>query len=113
MASLAAAVAELGLTSAWLDCEAVVKGSDGLPSFNALQNAFDRRGSESIELYVFDLPFAEGRDLRGLPLRERRAVLEAVFDGRDLPRIHLSGLFDADGASVPASGPQIAIWIFI
>ena len=42
MESLAAAVAELPVESAWLDGEAVVLNADGVPDFNALQNAFDR-----------------------------------------------------------------------
>lgn len=56
MSSLAAAVADVGIQAGWLDCEAVVVGADGLPNFNALQNAFDRIGTESIQLFVFDVP---------------------------------------------------------
>jgi bifunctional non-homologous end joining protein LigD len=61
MQSLAAEVEKLGIRNAWLDCEAVVMDANGLPSFNALQNSFDRAGTESIILYVFDVPFLDGK----------------------------------------------------
>lgn len=75
MESLAAAVTTLPMKSGWLDCEAVVLGDGGIPSFNALQNAFNRVGTESIILFVFDVPYLDGRDLRALPLKTRRVIL--------------------------------------
>jgi bifunctional non-homologous end joining protein LigD len=41
MQSVAREVAALPVQTAWLDGEVVVLGDDGLPKFNALQNAFD------------------------------------------------------------------------
>jgi bifunctional non-homologous end joining protein LigD len=67
MESLARDVERSGIKNAWLDCEAVVMGPDGLPSFNALQNAFDRTATEDIVLYVFDVPFLDSKNLCGLP----------------------------------------------
>jgi bifunctional non-homologous end joining protein LigD len=59
----------------------VVAFADGITSFQRLQ----RRGKErvSVFLYVFDLLRLEGRDLRDLPLRERKALLRRsfTFDG--------------------------------
>ena len=75
MKPLAAAIESLGIDSAWLDGEIVVMSEDGLPDFNALQNAIDNAASEAIEYFVFDLPFHDGRDLRKVPLRARRALL--------------------------------------
>jgi len=45
----------------------------------------DRFGADGGELfyYVFDVLFAEGRDLRPLPLEERRAVLEGLLGWSD------------------------------
>jgi bifunctional non-homologous end joining protein LigD len=56
-------------------------------------------GSE-LFLYVFDVLFAEGRDVRSLPLEERRAVLADVVRWRDPLRMteQLSG----DGAALLA-----------
>ena len=73
--ALAQPVEALGLDSAWLDGEIVVMNDDGVPDFNALQNAIDTARSEDIEYFVFDLPFLGGRDLREVPLRARRALL--------------------------------------
>ena len=67
----------LGLKGTWLDGEVVVLGPDGLPDFNALQNAFDGKATRDIRYFVFDVPYFEGHDLRAAPLRERRALLAA------------------------------------
>ncbi len=106
MPSLAAAIETLGFDSAWLDGEIVVMGADagqgGVPDFNALQNAIDsgERG-EAIEYFVFDLPFHGGLDLRRVPLRSRRAVLEGLLAraGGD-ERVRLSQTFAATPAQM-------------
>ena len=76
---LAKALAKLALDGTWLDGEIVVLRSDGRSSFQALQNAFDAGASSRIVYYVFDAPFLEGRDLRQLPLRSRKARLKKVL----------------------------------
>jgi DNA ligase D-like protein (predicted ligase) len=49
----------------------------------------DRFGGEGGQLlyYVFDVLFADGRDVRALPLEERRAVLEGVLHWTDPLRV--------------------------
>ena len=84
---LARAVAKLGLRRAWLDGEIAVHGQHGSASFQALQNAFDAGSDATIVYYVFDLPFADGRDLRAVPLAERkRKLAAAIADKSDLVR---------------------------
>ena len=100
MASLAKAVLSTGVESGWLDGEAVVLGANGVPHFNALQNAFDRVGTESIQLFLFDSPYLNGKDLRGLPLRLRRTLLQAQLVGCPSGRIRFSEEFVAPGADV-------------
>ena len=95
MKSLAASVEALGLASAWLDGEIVVMSQEGVPDFNALQNAIDTASSDDIEYFVFDLPFHAGRDLRKVPLRSRRALLKKIVDENPSDRIRLSQTFDA------------------
>jgi len=81
MPQLAKALAALGLDDSWLDGEIVVNGDDGLPDFQALQNAFDAGTTAQIVYYVFDAPWLAGRELAGLPLVERKRVLaEALAD---------------------------------
>lgn len=76
----AAAIASLGLDSAWLDGEIVVLDRHGTPSFQLLQNAFDARRTGQILYFLFDLPYLNGHDLRELPLRERRELLRQLLD---------------------------------
>jgi bifunctional non-homologous end joining protein LigD len=76
---LAAALEKLGLRDAWLDGEIVVPGPDGRASFQALQNAFELGRDREIVYYVFDAPFLAGKDLRRLPLLERKKRLEKVL----------------------------------
>ena len=69
--------------------------SSGMPDFNALQNAFDRKGSETIIFYAFDLLFVDGKDIRTFPQAQRSAILKMVLATAPSDRIRLSEIFDA------------------
>jgi bifunctional non-homologous end joining protein LigD len=84
------AIKQLGLTSAWLDGEIVVLEKNGAPSFQALQNAFDTEDTQSIQLFLFDLPYLNGYDLRAVPLQQRRAALRSILGKNPLPALHFS-----------------------
>jgi len=95
MPRLADACNELQVDDAWLDGEAVVLDLSGQPDFNALQNAFGRRSTVEIVMFVFDLLWLNGTDLREQPLRARTALLrdlmaehtsDAVRFSEDFPR---------------------------
>ena len=73
------ALADLGLGNCWLDGEIVVVGKDGRPSFQMLQNAFASNQTQAIQYYLFDVLFADGRDLRAEPWEARRAILDALM----------------------------------
>jgi bifunctional non-homologous end joining protein LigD len=90
---LAAALGRLGLEGTWLDGEIVVPGPDGRSSFQALQNAFELGRDREVVYYVFDAPFLRGRDLRRLPLleRKRRLEKEVRFSGSIRLSEHLEG----------------------
>ncbi len=60
------------------DGEIVFVDRKGRPYFQALQHA-SRAGEGRLLYYVFDLLYAGGYDLRALPLRQRRAVLEKIL----------------------------------
>ena len=101
MRPLADELASLGIADGWLDGEAVVLDADGLPHFNLLQNALDsKRSSEAIVYYVFDVPFLNGQDLRGVPLHARRALLKQVIAAHAGDRVRFSEDFPADAAKV-------------
>jgi len=74
---VAQALKGLDLQSGWLDGEAVVLDSQGLPSFQALQAALDGAHPD-IVYYLFDMPYMNGWDLRATPLLERRTLLKNV-----------------------------------
>jgi len=76
--SLAASLEKLKVTDAVLDMEAVVVNDEGKSSFHALQAALGTN-LDSIVAYVFDLLYLNGRDLTKLPLRERKATLQALL----------------------------------
>lgn len=76
----AEALASLGLKSAWLDGEIVVANEQGIPDFQALQNAFEVGRSGSIVYHLFDLPYLNGMDLRQVPVEQRRAALAQVVE---------------------------------
>ena len=73
--------------NAVLDGEIVAQDAQGRPSFQRLQqrmnlasrSEIDRiRREVPVQLFVFDALWLDGRDLTGLPLTERRALLEEV-----------------------------------
>ncbi|MEO8627063.1 MAG: DNA ligase D [Betaproteobacteria bacterium] len=99
----------LGVHSGWLDGEVVVQGEDGAPSFNALQNSFDQRVSGEIVYFLFDVPFLEGFNLRGVPLRQRRLLLETLLQEKQTDRVRFSTSFDADPESLLSSARQMQL----
>jgi bifunctional non-homologous end joining protein LigD len=109
MKPLKAAVESLGLRSSWLDGEIVVLNGAGTPDFNALQNAFDASRTDAIRYFLFDLPFLDGRDLRKLPLEQRRALLRALLAEHANERLRFSEAFEADVDSLLASAAQLKL----
>ncbi len=100
--AIVAKARQLRLQTAILDGEAVVLDEKGRPDFGMLQRALKRRPAahevEEIVLFAFDLLYLDGCDLRRLPQRERRRLLETILAGHK-GAIHLSGEVEADGAS--------------
>jgi len=106
---LVAALRRMPLETAWLDGEIVMLADHGAPSFQALQNAFDGERTGAILFYAFDLPYVTGRDLRGEPLRVRRAVLARVMDAAGGDPLRLSDAFDAAPADLVASACRMGL----
>ncbi|MDP9909595.1 bifunctional non-homologous end joining protein LigD [Variovorax boronicumulans] len=97
---LVAELERLGIGNAWLDGEIVVPDQNGTPDFNALQNALDRERADPIVMFLFDVPFFEGFDLRHTPLAERRRLLRQLMDARATRRLRFSSDFEADVDSI-------------
>src|SRR5437773_2818983 len=73
--SVTAAVDRLHVKSALLDSEVVVLDAQGVSHFQSLQEALSHGRTQDLACFVFDLLFLDGRDLRSLPLFERKALL--------------------------------------
>lgn len=101
MPALARALAALQWPPSWLDGEIVVFGDDGLPHFNALQQALDGGARQQRVVYcVFDLPFHAGHDLRAWPLRHRRALLQTLLPQAPDGTVRFSAAFPAPPEAV-------------
>jgi bifunctional non-homologous end joining protein LigD len=79
--------------SAIIDGEVVAPAGDGTTDFSDLQNELKGR-STKIVLVAFDLLYLNGRDLRQLPLHERKRLLESIIDQTD---VQFSDSFEIDG----------------
>jgi bifunctional non-homologous end joining protein LigD len=77
---IAAILANLPVKAAYLDGEIAVLTTEGISDFGALQEALGRHGgSREMAFVVFDILHLDGRDLRRLPLVERKTILEKVL----------------------------------
>ncbi len=79
--SVTAAVERLRAKSAFLDGEVVVLDAQGVSHFQSLQEALSQGRTQDLVYFVFDLLFLDGRDLRSLPLSERKALLARLLHG--------------------------------
>ncbi|MDM0001418.1 DNA ligase D [Variovorax sp. J22P240] len=104
---LAQALAKLPTRSAWLDGEIVVDNEKGAPDFQALQNAFDSGATASIVYWLFDVPFLDGRDLRDLPVEERRAQLVRLLGKKPPAALRLSEAFEVSPRDLLASSAHL------
>lgn len=104
---LAQAVASLPLKSGWIDGEVLMPDAQGIPDFQALQNAFDGESTDKLVFYVFDLPYADGDDLRSLSLMERREQLGKVIGASSSDHIRFSEAFDVQPSDLVSSACQL------
>jgi bifunctional non-homologous end joining protein LigD len=77
--TLCRAALRIPVREALLDGEVVVFDDKGVSSFQALQNALGRGREKEIVYCIFDLLYLDGRDLRALPLIERKEILADVL----------------------------------
>lgn len=102
------AKAAAALPDAILDGEVVALGDHGETDFSALQAVLSERLSENLIYLAFDLLFAEGDDLRALPLSDRKDRLRTLLDGASVgPAIRCVEHIAGDGQQVLASARQL------
>jgi bifunctional non-homologous end joining protein LigD len=83
----------LKASAAIIDGEIVVPAADGTTDFSVLQNEL-KGASTKIVLVAFDLLYLNGRDLRKVPLLQRKAALKKIITGSD---VQFSESFEIDG----------------
>lgn len=105
----AKALQALKLKDSWLDGEVVSLNGEGLPDFQALQNAFDIGRSLDIVYYLFDAPFLNGRDQRQDPVEQRRAALKSALVGSKSKLLRFSEAFAANQRDIFESACDLAL----
>jgi bifunctional non-homologous end joining protein LigD len=107
--SLQSAFERMRLPPGWYDGELVLPNEAGIPDFGALQQAFDTHRTNDMVLYLFDVPYADGHDLRGAPLQERRSFLKQLLAASSTDRVRFSAEFDAAPESIVASACRLGL----
>jgi bifunctional non-homologous end joining protein LigD len=94
-------------SQAILDGEIAVLDEKGRSSFSLIQPRISVADANSVahlsrstpvNLFLFDLLYLDGYDLRGVPLQERKRLLSEIVTPSD--RIHVSDFFTVDGSAM-------------
>jgi ATP-dependent DNA ligase len=93
--SAVAALETLNVKAAYLDGELCGVDDAGLPSFAQTQAATDGERDVHLVYYAFDLLHIGGWDVSGLPLVERKALLEPLVSNK--PGLQFNGHDTGDG----------------
>lgn len=93
---IVAAVAALPVLSCLIDGEAIVCNGDGLAVFDLVRQ---RRHGPAAVLCAFDLIELDGRDLRALPIEQRKRTLAKTIRG-PRPGIVVNEYYEGDGEAV-------------
>ena len=93
--SIITALANVKARTAYIDGELCGVDDAGLPSFAQTQAATDGERGARLVYYAFDLLHLDGRDISGLPLVERKALLELLVANK--PGLQFNGHEAGDG----------------
>jgi bifunctional non-homologous end joining protein LigD len=103
-------VSRLPVETALLDGEIVATDDEGRSDFQLLQIALGNDGSTAnLLFYVFDILELNGRDLRDLPLIERKEILKAILEKADGERVRYSDHWDGKGQAILARGCEMGL----
>jgi len=94
-----------------IDGEIVAFDHQGTPDFSTLQAAIADGKTENLIFFAFDLLFADGMDLRRLPLADRKARLKGLLEARNgkTKNIRYVEHFEAEGEMVMQSARQLSL----
>jgi bifunctional non-homologous end joining protein LigD len=91
--------------SAVVDGELVLPDEDSAPDFEGLRASVREAQEHELVFFAFDLLYRDGKDLRPLPLTERRRRLVRLVGRANIPCLHLVEAFD-DGAVLLRAAEQ-------
>lgn len=77
--TVTAAVKALAARATLIDGEIVVQDENGRASFSGLQSDLKAGRHDRMVFHAFDLLHLDGKDLRGVPLRERKRILAELI----------------------------------
>lgn len=80
------------------DGEIVAVNENGVPNFNQLQN-WKSEANGQLQYYLFDILWYQGKNLMGLSLTERKAILESIIP-KDDPVIKFSDSLNVAGTTL-------------
>lgn len=93
--------------NAVIDGEILVLNDKGISDFGALQN-WRSEADGNLVYYVFDILWYEGKNLMGLPLIQRQAILKEILPTDD-DRIRQSKMFAANGIEFFSAAEKIGL----
>lgn len=100
MKAVAEAALQLPVQSALIDGEVVVLTANGTSSFAELQAAFQEGAKAKLIYFAFDLLHLDGRNLRELPLLERKRILQRLLSDGDPAVIRFSEHIEGDAKQI-------------
>jgi bifunctional non-homologous end joining protein LigD len=95
-----------------VDGEIVALDHNGAPDFSTLQAALSDGNTDDLIFFAFDLLFADGMDIRGLPLAERKAQLRKLLEARPRSKARLIRYvehFETGGDAVLQSACKLSL----
>jgi bifunctional non-homologous end joining protein LigD len=109
-----AAIAKEGsaLPDVLIDGEIVALNHDGGPDFSTLQAAISDGKTDQLIFFAFDLLFADGEDVRSLPLGERKAQLKQLLEARSKAKTKLIRYvehFESGGDAILQSACKLSL----
>jgi bifunctional non-homologous end joining protein LigD len=95
-----------------IDGEIVALDHNGVPDFSTLQAALSDGKTDNLIFFAFDLLFANGEDLRRVPLGERKAQLKQLLEARakgNAKLIRYVAHFESGGDAILQSACKLSL----
>jgi len=105
---IAEAVKALPAKQALVDGEIIAVDEGEVPSFGLLQQLLSEQRQDGLTYMAFDLLYLDGRDLRQLPLLERKTLLESLVR-KARRQIRYSEHFDSDAGKIYRDACRMAL----